>query len=100
MTSRRYQNFLRFIRNPPLVLNRCVSYYLFHLLLDIYTEIVDIYQTIIIDLLININFENIVPVTKRYVKFYYGLMTFVHDTATLTLIVFMLQIIQKERTKS
>ena len=70
----------------------------FHLLLDTYTEIVDIYQTVIIDLWINLILT--IPVTKRYVKSHYSLMTFVHDTATLTLIIFVLQIIQKERIKS
>ena len=67
------------------MLNRCV----FHLLLDIYAEIVDIYQTIIIDLWINIILKMLFPV-KWYVKFYYSLMTFVQDTATLALIMLML----------
>ena len=40
----------------------------FHLLLDIYTEIVDIYQTVIINLWINIIFENVVPANKKVCK--------------------------------
>ena len=46
------------------------------------------------------NFESIVPVTKgMYNNFYYSLTTSACDTATLTLIVFMLQIIQYGKNK-
>ena len=46
------------------------------------------------------NFESGVPATKGMQNnFYYGLMTSAHDTDTLTLIVFMLQIIQYGKNK-
>ena len=47
--------------------------------------------------IIKINFEDM---TKRYVKFYYSLMTiYAHNTTTLTLIMFMLQIIWRKNEK-
>ena len=55
-----------------------------------------IYQTIIIDLWINVILEMLLLQQKvcKFFYHYYGLITFVNDTATLTLIVFMLQINQ------
>ena len=63
---------------------------LFHSLLDMHTLLkLWIYQSIIIDLWI----KSFVPATRGMQNnIYYGLMTSICNAATLTLIMFMLQI--------